>query len=388
MSTIPNVCEPCQLAKSKQLPFPALCRIAKGPLDTIHTDVWTSPVLSISGCKYYVSFINEYSRFTWLFPLHAKSDVFACFIKFKSIVENQFSCKIKILQSDDGGEYSKTQFQNYLTTNGILPHISCPHTPQQNGISERKHRHIVETGLALLAQSHLHTKYWVDAFNTAVYLINRLPTPILHNVSPFFKLLQIQPNYSLLKVFGCSCFPLLRPYNAHKLLFRSKKCIFLGYSANHRGYRCLDPSNSRIYISRNVVFNETSFPAKDMVPHSSDQVSASPASLAPFLHNLGYSVANNNCAGSSPSSSPSPCPSTCDMVPMDLNMTPPVPLETSTSSSPNESSVPTPVMEPPSLSPLLVTSDPPPPVALPLTTPPAATPSTTASSSSSTVTRS
>ncbi|GMY07462.1 hypothetical protein FCV25MIE_02701, partial [Fagus crenata] len=117
-------------------------------------------------------------------------------------------------------------------------------------------------------------------------------------------------------------------------------------------------------------------------------VSASPASLAPFLHNLGYSVANNNCAGSSPSSSPSPCPSTCDMVPMDLNMTPPAPLETSTSSSPNESSDPTPVMEPPSLSPLLVTSDPPPPVALPLTTPPAAAPSTTASSSSSIVTRS
>ncbi|GMY24051.1 F-box protein CPR1-like [Fagus crenata] len=96
----------------------------------------------------------------------------------------------------------------------------------------------------------------------------------------------------------------------------------------------------------------------------------------------------SGCSGSSPSSSPSPCPSTCDMVPMDLNMTPPAPLETSTSSSPNESSDPTPVMEPPSLSPLLVTSDPPPPVALPLTTPPAAAPSTTASSSSSIVTRS
>uniref|UniRef100_A0A2N9EUM6 Uncharacterized protein n=1 Tax=Fagus sylvatica TaxID=28930 RepID=A0A2N9EUM6_FAGSY len=159
-----------------------------------------------------------------------------------------------------------------------------------------------------------------------------------------------------------------------------------------RGYRCLDPSTSHIYISRNVVFDETSFPAKDMVPHSSDQVSASPISLAPFLHNLGYSVANNNCAGSSPSSTTSSCPSTCDMVPMDLNMTPPISLVTSTSSSLIESSVPTPIMEPPSLSPLLVTPDPPPSVDLPLTTqpplPPAATPSTTASSSSSIVTRS
>ncbi len=136
--------------------------------------------------------------------------------------------KFETIQSDGGSEYSKTQFQDYLTSHGILSCISCPHTPQQNGISERKHRHIVETGLALLAQSNLHTKYWIDAFNTAVYLINRLPTPVLRNVSPYATLLHVEPNYSFLKVFRCFCFPLLRPYNAHKLLFQSKKMHFYG----------------------------------------------------------------------------------------------------------------------------------------------------------------
>ena len=335
LPTILHLYKSCQLAKSKQLPFADLCRVPKAPLKSIHTDVWTYHVLSISGCKYYVSFIDEFSRFTWLFPLHFKSNVFACFVKFKTIVEHQFSCKIKTIQSDGGGEYSKTQFQDYLTSHGILSHISCPHTPQQNGISERKHRHIVETSLALLAQSNLHTKYWIDAFNTTVYLINRLPTPVLCNVSPYATLLHVEPNYSFLKVFGFSCFPLFRPYNAHKLLFQSKKCIFMGYSANHLVYRCSNPITNRVYISRNVVFDETSFPTQDLVSPSSTQVRASPGSVSSFLQHLGYCVKTNSCA--STSSPPPPCSPPTATMSMDLNMTLPSPPFVQESMSPPSS---------------------------------------------------
>jgi hypothetical protein len=123
------MCESCQLAKSKQLPFSNLCRVTKSPLEIIHTDVWTSPIPSISGCKYYVLFIDEFSRFTWLFPLQSKFDVFICFVKFKSLAENQLSSKIKTLQSDGGGEYMSNQFQNFLSTHGIFHRCSCPHTP-------------------------------------------------------------------------------------------------------------------------------------------------------------------------------------------------------------------------------------------------------------------
>jgi hypothetical protein len=97
---------------------------------------------------------------------------------------------------------------------------------------------------------------------TAKFLINRLPTPILQNESPFFKLFGKQPDYSFLKSFGCLYYPLLRPYAAHKLSFRSKPCIFLGYATNHYGYRCFEPQSGRIYVSRHVVFYESKFPAK------------------------------------------------------------------------------------------------------------------------------
>lgn len=81
------------------------------------------------------------------------------------------------------------QFKQFLQTNGILHRISCPYTALQNGLAERKHRHVVETYRSLLAQSKLPISYWVDAFNTAVYLINRLPSLVLQHHSPYFKLL-------------------------------------------------------------------------------------------------------------------------------------------------------------------------------------------------------
>lgn len=92
------------------------------------------------------------------------------------------------------------------------------------------------------------------------YLINRLPTPILSNRSPYFLLYNFNPDYSILRVFGCSCFPFLRPYNKHKLEFRSTECIFIGFSSNHKGYLCMDYTTGRIYVSRHVVFYELNFP--------------------------------------------------------------------------------------------------------------------------------
>ena len=212
----------CQLAKSRQLPFLKSQTVTHSPLELVHSDIWTSPVFSISGCKYYAIFVDDYSRYSWLFPLKQKSYMLDCFIKFKCLIENLLTCKIKKLQTDGGGEYTSYHFKQFLSTHGILHRITCPHTPQQNGIAERKHRHVIETGLALLAQSYLPPKYWVEACLMAVFLINRMPSLILQNSTPFTKLFKAEPDYSTLKVFGCACYPLLRPYTKHKLEFKSK----------------------------------------------------------------------------------------------------------------------------------------------------------------------
>lgn len=123
-----GICKPCQLGKSKQLPFQSSPRVSMCPLDLIHSDVWSCSTKSLGGCCYYVLFIDDFSRFTWLYPIHQKSDVFSVFVQFKSLVENQFSTYIKQFQCDGGGEYMPTQFKNFLIHHGILHRISCPHT--------------------------------------------------------------------------------------------------------------------------------------------------------------------------------------------------------------------------------------------------------------------
>jgi histone deacetylase 1/2 len=131
---------------------------------------------------------------------------------------------------------------------------------RQNGPAERKHRHIVEVDLSLIAYTSMPLKYWDEAFNTAVYLINRLPRKVIQSQTPMERLFGSSDDYSLLRIFGCACWPNLRSYNKHKLKSQSKQCAFLGYSNLHKGYNCLDISTGRIYIFRDIVFDETIFP--------------------------------------------------------------------------------------------------------------------------------
>ncbi|KAH9779268.1 retrovirus-related pol polyprotein from transposon RE1 [Citrus sinensis] len=241
-----------------KLHFPITETKTKNPLELLHTDLWgPSPTPSIQGYKYYVSFVDDFTRFTWIFPLKTKADTFQVFKIFKAQVEKQLDKPIKCLQSDWGGEYRS--FVHFLHETGIQFRHSCPYTHNQNGLVERKHRHITELGLTLLAQAKLPIKFWWDSFHTATHIINRLPTPVLSMKTPYECLFHLLPDYPFLKTFGCACFPFLRDYNHHKFDFHTSKCVFLGYSLLHKGYKCLHPSG-KIYIASHVLFYETSFP--------------------------------------------------------------------------------------------------------------------------------
>jgi histone deacetylase 1/2 len=134
------------MAKSHRLPaHPSLSHASK-PLELIHTDLWGPVMLkSTSRAKYFILFLDDYSRYTWFYPLQTKDQALSVFKQFKLLVENQFDAQIKCLQSDNGGEYRS--FMTFLQQSGILHRFSCPYTSAQNGRVERKHRHVVETGL-------------------------------------------------------------------------------------------------------------------------------------------------------------------------------------------------------------------------------------------------
>lgn len=178
-----HVCEACQYGKSKKLPFAHSVSHASSPFALVHTDLWgPSPLQSPQGHRYYIHFVDDYSRYTWLFPLKHKGESVNAFNLFKAQVENIFNTKIKAIQCDNGTEYKS--IASIAQAAGIEMRYTCPYTSVQNGRAERKHRHIVELGLTLLAQARLPLTYWVDAFQMAVFLINRLPTPVLNNDIP------------------------------------------------------------------------------------------------------------------------------------------------------------------------------------------------------------
>lgn len=158
-----------------------------------------------------------------------------------------------------------------------------PPYPSSKRMVERKHRHIVELGLTLLAIASLPYKFWDHAFLTAVYLINRLPTAALQFQVPYTLLYHKIHDCQFLKIFGCACYPLLRPYNAHKFQFRSQECVFLGYSNSHKGYKCL-PADGRIYLSKDVIFNEVRFPYSSLFPIKTQSVTTYPiSSIIPIV---------------------------------------------------------------------------------------------------------
>ncbi len=193
---------------------------------------------------------NIHGSIQWLlnpvFPLFFRNS--------KSLLKLVFKNSLKHYTPTMVGEF--IALKSFLLLHGISHYTTAPHTPQQNGVSERRHRHLVETGLTLLHDANLDYSYWPYAFQTASYLINRQPTPLLQTKSPFEALFGQTPNYLKLKKFGCLCYPLTRPYNSNKMQPKSKACIFLGYSPTQNAYKCFEPQTKKIFISRHVLFDE------------------------------------------------------------------------------------------------------------------------------------
>ncbi|WZZ88610.1 hypothetical protein YC2023_117189 [Brassica napus] len=249
-------CEACILGKHCRTVFQKSTTVYENCFDLVHSDVWTAPCLSRDSYKYFVTFIDEKSKYTWLTLIQTKDRVLDAFRNFQTYVTNHYHAKIKILRSDNGGEYTSNAFKQHLSQYGILHQTSCPYTPQQNGVAERKNRHLMEVARSLMFQSNVPKRFWSDAVATACYLINRTPTKILNEKAPFEVLNKYKPVLDYLKVFGCLCYVLKPGEMRNKLEARSTKAVFIGYSATQKGYKCYDPIARRVLVSRDVKFLE------------------------------------------------------------------------------------------------------------------------------------
>ncbi|MCO5570135.1 hypothetical protein L7F22_023852 [Adiantum nelumboides] len=243
-------------------------------LQLVHSDV-CGPMRTpfVGNSLYFVTFIDDFSRFCWVYPLKAKSDVFAIFQHYVTMVENETGCKVQTLHIDRGGEYMSGAFKDFLGKKDIKHQCTMPYTPQQNGIAERKNKSLMEMARCLLKAKSLPHKLWMEAVACAAHVLNRCPIRALKTITPYEAWYDKKPSVSYLCVFGCLAYAHIPQQLRGKLDDKAVKCIFVGYSSGSKGYRLYNPATNKIFESRDVIFAETT--AQSMVafdvPHMQTQ---------------------------------------------------------------------------------------------------------------------
>ena len=180
---------------------------AKEPLGLVHSDVCGKiQTSSLGGGHYFLTFIDDYTRYVWIYILKSENQVFEKFVEWKTPVETSSRRKLKTLQTDNGGEYTFAEFTMYLKKEGIRHEFTVPKTPQQNGVAERMNRTFVEAVRSMLSDAQLPKKFWAEALSTAVYLRNRSPTIAVQGKTPFEAWAKEKPDVDHLRAFGCLCY--------------------------------------------------------------------------------------------------------------------------------------------------------------------------------------
>nr|GEU39227.1 putative polyprotein [Tanacetum cinerariifolium] len=222
-------CEHCIIGKQKRVSFSKAIHQTKATLDYLHADCWgPSRVPSLGGARYFLSIIDDFSRMTWVFMMKHESEAFEKFKHWKILIENQTRRKIKRLRTDNGLEFCSREFNDFCRDEGIARHYTVRYTRQQNRVAERMNRTLLERTRCLLLNAGLDRSFWVEALNTACYLINGSPATAIDCKTSIEVWSGKPADYSKLRVFGCPAY-----YNVSdgKLDPRGEKGIFTGYDS-------------------------------------------------------------------------------------------------------------------------------------------------------------
>lgn len=212
-----SVCDACQQGRHVRVPFTTSNTFTYFPFQITQCDLWTSPIVSFTGYKYYLVLVDDCSHYSWTFPLRQKSYATTTLKKFYAHILNQFHMLIQCLQCDNGGEFVNTNLHGFLADRGIAYHLSCPYTSSQNSKAEQAIRTTNDIICTILLQAHMPPAYWVEALHTATYLLNWRPFKSIQSYTTYQILFNKPPEYSHLKVFGCLCYPNLLSTTPHKL---------------------------------------------------------------------------------------------------------------------------------------------------------------------------
>lgn len=266
-------CETCSKGKQTKKSFKASETESTEILQLIHSDLMgPQNTRSLGHALYLLTFIDDYSRKVFVYFLKKKSETFGKFVEFKKYIEKQSGEKIKAIRTDGGGEYMSKEMENFLIRRGIKHEKTIPYTPQQNGVAERMNRSLTEKAKCFLFDADLPKSYWAEAISMAAYVINRTPCRRLANKeikTPEEFFTGKRCDLSDLKLFGSKVMVLRPRQTRSKWDENTTKMVFVGYDDCVKGLRCVNTSNRKIIVSRNVKFFEQKV-SKNKVCYFSD----------------------------------------------------------------------------------------------------------------------
>lgn len=256
-----DVCNSCMKSEFTRKPFPTSITKTSDCFDLIHCDIWGKYwTPSLTNANNFLTIVDDHSRVVWVYPLKHKFETSFCLMHFHEMVKTQFEKNIKRIRCDNGGEFISNKMMGFYAEHGIILETTCPHTPQQNRVVERKHRHLLETARALMFEANLPKRFWGECILTATYIINRLPSQVIGNKTPYELLHGEKPYYDHMRVLGSLAYYLSIETNGDKFEIRGRSGVFMGYPSRTKGYKILNPSSGKIITSRDVKFAEKVFP--------------------------------------------------------------------------------------------------------------------------------
>ncbi|MCO5574001.1 hypothetical protein L7F22_027779 [Adiantum nelumboides] len=249
----------CILGKAHHSSFSRSIRSTTSPLQLIHSGL-CGPMRteSLTGSKYFLTFIDDYSCFTHVAFLKHNSETHSHFLTYQSLIENQLDHCTHAFRTDNGGAFTSHAFRNHCLAHGIQHQFSIPHTPQQNGIAERKNRTLLNATRSMLTVCGRPHSYWEEAISIACYLQNRTFTTALPNQTPYCRWFGHKPDLSHTRIFGCDAYTVSSDPHRGKLDHKAISTIFVGYGERfgHKAYRLYDPIGRRFPFRRSVIFDE------------------------------------------------------------------------------------------------------------------------------------
>ncbi|GAU36545.1 hypothetical protein TSUD_277510 [Trifolium subterraneum] len=226
-------------------------------LDLVHSDI-CGPInpTSNGGNRYFITFTDDLTRKTWVYFLKEKSSAFDTFNNFKILVEKESGCVVQCLRTDRGGEFVSTAFDEFCRNHGIKRQLTTTYTPQQNGVSKRKNRTLMDIVRSMIAGKNVPKVFWPEAVKWATHIMNRSSTLSVKNITPKEAWSGVKPSVTHFRIFGCIAYAHVPDSQRTKLDDKSVMCVHLGVSDESKAYKLYDPKKKRIMINRDVVFDE------------------------------------------------------------------------------------------------------------------------------------